>query len=93
MESLVPMAVLAALEAQGARCGHIDGKAACGNYTLGMEAMESREAAELNTIERGWIAGDCVKAWQRGYEAGFRVGADGEALDAETVNHALPEEA
>lgn len=86
--------LLDALEAQGARCGHMEGKSARGAYVLGMEALYSREAALANTAGRRleWASEECVSAWQAGYEAGFRVGADGMELDAETRNHALPEE-
>lgn len=87
-------ALLNALEAQGARCGHIDGKAACGVYVLDMECAHSEEAAWANTAERRaeWRTTACVEAWKRGYEAGFRVGADGMDLDQETIEHVLPED-
>ena len=87
--------LLAALEAQGARCGHIDGRARCGVYVIGEEHMYSLEAALANTKERraDWAHQRYVQAWANGYAAGYRVGADGMALDPETMDHELPEEA
>lgn len=87
-------ALLDALEAQGARCGHIDGRARCGVYTMGEEHLGSLEAAIANTLERRreWSSEACISAWMHGYEAGYRVGADGMELDQETAEHALPED-
>ena len=85
--------LLAALEAQGARCGHIDGRARCGVYVMGEEGLYATTAAIENTLarKREWSSMACIEAWARGYRAGYRVGADGMDLDPETVDHELPE--
>ena len=91
-------ALLNAFEAQGARCGHIDGKCRHGAYVEFEEYENSYTAAHANTVCRvqpgreHWGNLECLHAWQRGYEAGYRVGADGQELDPETVNAPLPEE-
>lgn len=72
--------------AQGARCGHIDGKARCGIYVLQEEQFDSLDAAEAQNFNHPGK----TTAWMLGYEAGYRVGADGEELDEEIINEELP---
>lgn len=72
--------------AQGARCGHIDGKERCGSYVLGEEFFDSLGAATI----QGFNHDGQTRAWALGYEAGYRVGANGEQLDSDIVNAELP---
>lgn len=79
------MARFEALRCQGARCGHIDGKARCGAYVLGEELDPSFEAAAINASgkdDRYW--------WARGYREGYRLGAEGEPLPVEVEQYEMP---
>lgn len=78
------MTFLEACEAQGARCGYIDGRARAGVYVMGEEYL-------VDVADQGRGAAAHV-AFVRGYVAGYRVGADGEELDRETLDAPLPEE-
>jgi len=76
------------LYAQGARCGHIDGKARCGVYVLA-EEYDASDVAAVNArtdyrSERERLT------WTRGYREGYRLGAAGYALAAEVEAAALP---
>ena len=84
----IKQALLNALEAQGARCGHIDGKRRHGWYVDGEEYSHAHGAALAAIHDRRPA---CVEAWAQGYAAGYRVGADGQELDPATVSHVLPE--
>lgn len=75
-----------ACEHQGARCGHIDGKARVGSYVLGEEM-----GVELDCFQE-WLTREERQAWTWGYQRGYRVGADGEPLDPETIDAPLPED-
>jgi hypothetical protein len=72
--------------AQGARCGHIEGKGRAGLYVLGEEWDPSVDAARINAdglLEQ--------TAWAAGYRHGYRLAAAGEELEPEHVNAELPE--
>lgn len=73
-----------ALWAQGARCGHIDGKARCGAYVVGEEF-----AVEV-TIDPAWRNRFERTCFEGGYCDGYRVGASGEALPDSVVSWELP---
>lgn len=62
--------------AQGARCGHLDGKGRAGCYILGEEALLAAEAAKAQGLSEG-------KAWHwsLGYQYGYLKAASGEELD------------
>lgn len=80
-----------ALIAQGARCGHIDGRARNGAYVIGEEYTVYYDAA-LNALPAGSHEDD-VADFASGHAAGYRIGADGRELDDDAVNAPLPEDA
>ena len=80
---------LRACFAQGARCGHIDGKRRCGQYVIGEEYAVTKE--DLNQGPRYSMAD--MEYWADGYYSGYRVGADGEELPADIAHAELPENA
>jgi hypothetical protein len=67
--------------AQGARCGHIEGKERVGlyiveeEYEMSWDAMEAQGEA-LPTKE-------LKNQWAKGYRTGYLLGASGDALPAE----------
>lgn len=64
--------------AQGARCGHLEGRGRAGAYVLGEEIDRAWEAAKnqgLNATLTG--------VWSQGYEHGYRRAADGSELEPE----------
>jgi hypothetical protein len=88
LSGMTSQARVNAYEAQGARCGHIDGRARVGAYVIGEEY--AAECAGV-LLPHGETPAERV-AFERGYAAGYRVGADDEELDPEIVNAPLPEE-
>jgi hypothetical protein len=80
--------------AQGARCGHIDGKARTGQYVIGEEIAPSWEASENQAIYLGVReTHPRIDDWAKGYRYGYRRGAEGSALPGGLVNAPLPERA
>jgi hypothetical protein len=73
------------LFAQGARCGHLEGKGRAGNYTIDEEFEPSEVAANVNTS----TARD-ANQWAAGYRHGYKLACEGEALESELVNEVLP---
>jgi hypothetical protein len=64
--------------AQGARCGHIEGKGRAGAYVLGEEIDLAWEAAGNQGLNP-----TLSNAWSQGYEHGYRRAADGLELEPE----------
>lgn len=65
--------------AQGARCGHIEGRHRAGQYVLGEEIELSWEAADnhnLNNPSRTYY-------WAHGYRKGYKLAAEGSPLPPE----------
>lgn len=62
--------------AQGARCGHIEGKNRVGQYVLDEEYLPSWEAAE----NQGLHSSVTVEVWARGYRFGYKLAAEGNPL-------------
>lgn len=76
-----------AMFAQGARCGHLEGKDRAGSYVIGEEHDLSWEAACANretTEER--------ERWAMGYRYGYRLAASGDALPESLRLAPLPDE-
>ena len=67
---------LSLLMAQGMRCGHADGKKRCGMYVIGEEQWDSLDAAK----EQGLGDRQETIAWMKGYETGYKWGAEGAPL-------------
>jgi hypothetical protein len=72
--------------AQGARCGHIEGKGRAGQYCVGEEFDPGYDAA----VASGF-AGEKRLDWFAGYRFGYKRAAEGSALPAGLVNAPLPE--
>ncbi len=64
--------------AQGARCGHIEGKGRVGQYVSGEESELSWAAADENTTSYR-----AANQWAAGYRHGYVRGASGDPLEAE----------
>lgn len=73
------------LFAQGARCGHIDGKRRVGQYVIDEEIEVSWDAAEINTSTF-----PDANQWSAGYRHGYKLGAEGGALEPELMNETRP---
>lgn len=63
---------------QGARCGHVDGRARASSYVLGEENILADEAEANGNVE--YLAPEERAAWRRGYCYGYRLGAEGEEI-------------
>lgn len=68
--------------AQGARCGHLEGKDRVGQYVSGEEFDLSRIATEVQGLPTGAL----YDAWAAGYRHGYTRAASGEALESNLVN-------
>jgi hypothetical protein len=64
--------------AQGARCGHLEGKGRADQYVIGEEVEPSYEAA----INQGLI-GSLTSMWAKGYRIGYKLAAEGSPLPSE----------
>lgn len=64
--------------AQGARCGHIEGKGRAGQYVIGEEEILSWDAAKAQGL--GF---PLEGAWSRGYMYGYCRAAEGSALPSD----------
>jgi len=64
--------------AQGARCGHIEGRGRAGQYIIGEEIELSYEAA----CNQGLI-GSLTVQWARGYRMGYKLAVEGSELPEE----------
>ena len=64
--------------AQGARCGHIEGKGRAGQYVIGEEIPLAEEATDAQGLSRGES-----RDWAAGYVHGYRLAAEGSPLDEE----------
>lgn len=73
--------------AQGARCGHIEGKERVGLYVIGEELELSNEAAE----NQGRSGREFLSHWAAGYRYGYMLGVQGETLDEWIVEAELPQ--
>jgi hypothetical protein len=72
---------------QGARCGHVGGKLRVGLYVIGEEEMFSYDCAAFATRrERCPTPPGQVIAWALGYEAGYRLGAEGSGFDGSPLD-------
>ena len=76
-----------AIYAQGARCGHIEGKERAGAYTNGEEILLAREAGEVHEPMYG-VTGAALFA--AGYAYGYVRAAAGEALPIDLLDAPLP---
>ena len=65
--------------AQGARCGHLEGKDRVGVYVHG----EEFEASEIATQAQNLPTSQLDNMWSAGYRHGYCKAAQGEALEAE----------
>lgn len=65
--------------AQGARCGHIEGKDRAGSYVIG----EEFEASEIATQAQCLPTGALDSAWAAGYRHGYTLACEGRPLDLE----------
>lgn len=72
--------------AQGARCGHLEGKGRAGSYVLDEEYPLAEEAA-INNVHTPGANRD---AWARGYRIGYRLAAEGKPLPDILKNMELP---
>ncbi len=66
--------------AQGARCGHLEGKGRAGSYCLGEEVELSWEASEAQDLDHE----PTTAAWARGYRHGYRRAAEGSELEQDS---------
>lgn len=71
--------------AQGARCGHIEGRGRADQYIIGEEIDLSWEAADNQDLsQRGGASGPSqCHAWAKGYQYGYRLAAEGSELPSE----------
>ena len=67
------------LFAQGARCGHVEGKGRAGAYVL----HEEFEACEMAVEAQSLASVQAENAWGAGYRHGYVLGAEGSALEKE----------
>ncbi len=65
------------LFAQGARCGHVEGKGRVGAYVL----HEEFEACDVAVKAQGLASVQAESAWGAGYRHGYLLGAEGCALE------------
>ena len=65
--------------AQGARCGHLEGKDRVGVYVLDEEVLASEGIAD----DQGLPSEEMRLAWRGGYQLGYKLAACGEALPEE----------
>ena len=72
--------------AQGARCGHIEGKGRAGQYVIGEEIELSYVAAMNQKLPNATAVSD----WAAGYRYGYKRAAEGSALPLSLVNAPLP---
>lgn len=63
--------------AQGARCGHLEGRGRAGSYVLGEEVPLSWDAADAQELESEPL----VHLWAQGYRHGYRLAAEGSELE------------
>jgi len=73
--------------AQGARCGHLEGKGRAGSYVTGEEETVSYEAASANVPNEPYRY---LVAWAKGYQFGYRLAVEGSGLPSEVENAPLP---
>lgn len=66
--------------AQGARCGHIEGKGRAGQYVVG-EEIELAWDATVNQGFKSDMIGLVSQAWEQGYQHGYRRAAEGSELE------------
>jgi hypothetical protein len=77
---------LTRLYAQGARCGHLEGKGRAGSYVTGEEhnlAWDASHAQGFSDVHE-------TEAWARGYYCGYRLAASGEELPENLEREELP---
>lgn len=74
--------------AQGARCGHLEGKGRAGSYVIGEEGPLSYEAADAQTTL--FAHADGRERWAAGYRHGYKLAAEGSELEPHFVNAPLP---
>lgn len=67
--------------AQGARCGHLEGKNRAGQYVTGEEVTLSWEAADARNISKYGGVTASSHAWAEGYQHGYLLAAEGSELD------------
>jgi hypothetical protein len=67
--------------AQGARCGHIEGKGRAGQYVIGEEEDRSYEAADAQKLSC-----HLHQAWAGGYRTGYVLALEGKQLPPELEN-------
>lgn len=73
--------------AQGARCGHIEGKGRAGSYVIGEEEELAYQAAMNNVPAE---THRYLHAWARGYKYGYKLAAEGSALPLHVQTAPLP---
>lgn len=73
--------------AQGARCGHLEGRGRAGSYVIGEEESLSYDAAEYNVPQE---THRYFHAWARGYRYGYTLAAEGSSLPTEVESAPLP---
>ena len=73
------------LYAQGARCGHIEGKGRAGQYVIGEEEDLAHAAAWANAATMRDRA-----FWAAGYKRGYLLAAEGSSLPDELAEAPLP---
>jgi hypothetical protein len=62
--------------AQGARCGHLEGKGRAGQYVIGEEIRLAEEATDAQGLPRA-----AAREWCAGYTHGYRRAAEGSELE------------
>lgn len=73
--------------AQGARCGHLEGKGRAGSYVTGEEEFLSYEAASVNVPNEAYRY---LIAWAKGYQYGYHLAVEGSKLPSEVETAPLP---
>ena len=69
------------LVAQGARCGHVEGKGRVGMYMVD----EEFEACDVAVKAQRLASVQAENTWAAGYRHGYLLGAEGSALEMEFV--------
>lgn len=62
--------------AQGARCGHIEGKGRAGQYIIGEEEMLALDAVKAQRL----YSSKLIAKWAAGYRLGYKLAAEGSEL-------------
>lgn len=77
--------LMVAARAQGARCGHCEGRGRAGSYVAGEEWDLAREATRVNAPETYHTP------WFAGYVEGYQLAAQGEPLPSHYAEAGLPD--